>query len=139
MGVWENIVAAWKGSDHLCDAPGTSYNFDCMVELVKDPPKDLLLIDVREPAEFETVKIPGSFNVPYRSSPEAFGLPAAEFESKFGLAKPSQDTELVFFCAAGGRASNAQKKAISYGYNKTAIYPGSMNDWIANGGDKLKF
>ena len=78
-------------------------------------------------------------NIPYKSAPDALALPAEEFQAKFGFSKPAKDAELVVFCAAGRRAEGAQGKAVANGYTNVSIYPGSMNDWVAKGGDKIQW
>lgn len=46
-------------------------------------------------------------------------LDSTEFQSKFGVAKPSLDSsELVFHCQMGKRGAVATDKARSLGFNK---------------------
>ena len=97
-----------------------------------------MLIEVRERSEYEVVHIPGSINIPVKEYPNAFALSKDNFKSIFGITKPSPDKELVFLCAAGLRAKRAYDNALKDGYVNSSIYPGSMNDWVANGGHKLK-
>ncbi|CCD24894.1 thiosulfate sulfurtransferase RDL1 NDAI_0E00780 [Naumovozyma dairenensis CBS 421] len=152
--MWKRIVSAWNGSDevdsphHHSSTTTTSssseykspiYNFQQMKEIVYHPDPSVTLIDCREPSEFEVVRIPGSINIPFRTHPNAFILDDQEFKETFGVDKPSKDSELIFFCASGMRASKAQNVAVQCGYENTALYKGSMNDWVDNGGDQLQF
>lgn len=141
--MWKRISNAWNGVEEHQEqeapkAPVKMYNFEQIKELASKPKPNVVLVDVREPSEYEVVSIPGSLNVPYRSHPDAFSLGATEFQQKFHFPKPDKNKEVIFFCASGMRASNAQHVAAKDGYEHTAIYPGSMNDWVSNGGDKLK-
>lgn len=145
MTFWNRVIEAWKGEsapkkeEPHYENHGKKYDFDDMVELVKSKPENTLLIDVREPNEFSIVQIPCSYNMPYKSCPDALSYDEEEFESKFGFPKPGKDKELVFFCAAGRRAEGAQAKAVSKGYTNSSIYPGSTNDWVSKHGDKIQF
>lgn len=86
-------------------------------------------IDVREPHELMHGTMPGAINIPVKELPTAFGLRPGEFQRKYGVAKPSPDTEIVFSCRAGPRALNAAKMVNSMGYDKTICYQGSFLDW----------
>lgn len=115
-----------------------SYNFQDVKRLVEHPQKDTLLVDVREPKELQAYKMPTAVNIPLQSAPGALALPKNEFEDLFHFPKPQPSQELVFFCAKGLRAKAAEELARSYGYGKTGVYEGSINDWLANGGEKVK-
>lgn len=93
-----------------------------------------VLLDVREPAEFEAGSIPNSINIPVSSQPDALMLPAEEFEDRFGFEKPETNKEVVFYCKAGVRSSAAARLASQSGYGKVGEYRGSWLDWNKNGG-----
>ncbi|SCU87645.1 LAFA_0E07976g1_1 [Lachancea sp. 'fantastica'] len=114
------------------------YQFEDIKALVRKPDFHKVLVDVREPSELQQYAMPTAINLPLKSAPGALGLSPEEFQDVFDLQKPSTNRELVFFCAAGVRAKAAEELAQSYGYEKTGIYPGSINDWLAKGGDKIK-
>ncbi|CCC68145.1 hypothetical protein NCAS_0B00610 [Naumovozyma castellii] len=136
--MWNSIKAAWNGTDGSEETGSVPvYNFDQMKQIVGQHDPTVVLVDVREPSEYSVVRIPGSINIPYRTHPDAFTLNDAEFQSSFGVPKPAHNKELIFFCASGMRASKAEQVASKNGYNNTSIYKGSMNDWVAHGGDKL--
>lgn len=138
--MWKAIVDAWNGTsdDDRQRDPEDVYDFDRMKELVKKKDPTVKLMDVREPKEFEEYKIPGSVNMPFRSHPEGLGLDGLKFQETFGFPKPGKQDRLVFFCASGRRAAGAEGVALKNGYTNVALYPGSVNDWLARGGDKVK-
>jgi rhodanese-related sulfurtransferase len=102
------------------------YNFASLQSL----PSSSILIDVREPSEFQAGAIPGALNLPITSAPEALCLPEDEFVDRFGFAKPPKDAEVVFYCKAGVRSAAAAQLALQMGYEKVAEYPGSWVDWV---------
>jgi len=103
-------------------------------EVTSKPSSDLLLVDVREPHEYEAGFIPTAINIPITSNPDALLLPAEEFEDRFGFAKPDINKEVVFYCKAGVRSSAAAQVAEQGGYQKIAEYRGSWLDWQKQGG-----
>lgn len=114
------------------------YDFERMKQLVQHPSKNRVLVDAREPEEFKTYSIPNSVNIPFTSDPEAMKLSPEAFEEKYNFKKPEKSQELVFFCKKGRRAEAAEQIARSCGFENTAVYPGSMDDWVANGGMDIK-
>lgn len=106
------------------------YNYDDVKAYVAAPGEKTLLVDVREPAEYAEGHIPGAVNIPFKSSPGAFGLSNEDFKESFGFEKPSKDTELIFYCLAGVRSTSAEELANSFGYAKRGNYPGSYEDWV---------
>lgn len=109
-----------------------------MKELATSPPSadpKPLLIDVREPHEFAGGYIPSAINLPIQSQPDALFLNAEEFEDRFGMKKPVQGQELVFYCKAGVRSRAAAQLARQVGYAKVGEYPGSWMDWVGKGGE----
>ncbi|SCU82437.1 LADA_0C05270g1_1 [Lachancea dasiensis] len=115
-----------------------TYEFDDIKSLVQTPDAQKLLIDVREPSELQEYSMPTAINLPLKSAPGALGLSAEEFREVFDVPKPASEKELIFFCAAGIRAKAAEELAQSFGYENTAIYPGSIHDWLDKGGAKVK-
>lgn len=113
------------------------YKFEDVKALVSKPDPSKILVDVREPTELQTYTLPTAINLPLKTAPGALSLSPDDFEDVFHIKKPSTDKELIFFCAAGIRAQAAEELARSYGYENTGVYPGSINEWLAKGGDKL--
>ena len=80
----------------------------------------IVLVDVREPGEFEVGHVPGAVNLPMsRFDPAALPKPA--------------DKIVVVMCRSGRRAGQAQAIAASAGRGDLVNYSGSMNEWSAKG------
>ena len=89
-------------------------------ELVKAlSEKTCVLVDVREPHEFQSGHIPGALNHPL---------------SKFNPANLAQGKPVVLICQAGGRSATALHRALSAGRRDVRHYPGGMSRWRASGG-----
>lgn len=98
------------------------------------PQKNLILVDVREPAELSSTGIiPSAVSVPLASQPDAFFLTPEEFETRFGYPKPGagEEGDIVFYCKAGVRAKAAAQLAVQAGYDaeRIGVYDGSWLDW----------
>ncbi|GAV51690.1 hypothetical protein ZYGR_0AF01610 [Zygosaccharomyces rouxii] len=106
------------------------YEYEHIKLLSQNPNPQVVLVDVREPEEFQEINIPTSINVAYRSYPEGLAMDAETFFNTFKIRKPEYDKELVLFCASGRRASEALKIALEAGYSDVSLYPGSIKDWI---------
>lgn len=72
--------------------------------------------------------------VPVPELGTALALPDADFESKYGYAKPAPDGMVVVHCKSGMRAQSGASAFKSAGYSNVQVYRGSWNDWVANGG-----
>ncbi|HEY6484093.1 MAG TPA: rhodanese-like domain-containing protein [Steroidobacteraceae bacterium] len=79
----------------------------------------ILLIDVREPAEFAAERIPGALLYPL-SSFDASHLP------------PDESRQIVFQCAAGGRSLTAARHRLAHG-EPGAHMAGGISEWKAAG------
>ncbi|PTU20591.1 hypothetical protein P175DRAFT_0405350, partial [Aspergillus ochraceoroseus IBT 24754] len=114
----------------------------------------VILIDVREPAELKSTGIiPSAVAVPLASQPDALFLTPDEFETRFGFPKPGvaelaaaakrgeRGPELVFYCKAGVRAKAAAQLAAQAGYDpeRIGVYGGSWLDWMERGGKVEKW
>lgn len=75
------------------------------------------LVDVREPDEFATVRIPGALNVPLSAWD---GVPDAV---------ASLDGPVVVYCASGARSARAVDMLAESGITATN-YPGGINAWL---------
>jgi rhodanese-related sulfurtransferase len=106
--------------------------------MISNPSSTTLLIDVREPSEFDTNSIPTAHNIPISSQPDALMLSEEDFEDRFGWKKPGLEKEVVFFCKAGVRSSAAAQLAKQAGYENVGEYRGSWLDWERRGGPGTK-
>lgn len=119
-------------------APPKTYSYAEIQDLSSEPQPNRIIIDVREPNELlQTGRIPTAKSIPISSAPDAFFMPAEDFETKFGFPRPSEQDEVIFYCKAGVRSRQAsllagQARPMFGG--KVGNYPGSWVDWEKNGG-----
>lgn len=90
----------------------------------EDP--DIRILDVRTGGEFESVHIPGSYNVPL----DTLG------EHVRDLANVEHPVVLV--CQSGGRATQAHGKLSAAGKDSLHILEGGIANWQAIGGDVVR-
>ncbi|MGA8211602.1 MAG: rhodanese-like domain-containing protein [Nocardioidaceae bacterium] len=83
---------------------------------------DVRVLDVRTPAEFETVHIPGSYNVPLDLLRE----------HRTELARHLED-DVVLVCRSGARATQAEQALAGTGTTGMRILADGMNGWEAAG------
>ncbi|ODM23917.1 hypothetical protein SI65_01507 [Aspergillus cristatus] len=123
----------WKFEDINASLPADTPNSPSQT-----PQKNLILVDVREPAELKGGILPSAVAVPLASQPDALFLSPDEFETRFGYPKPGVEGEgdIVFYCKAGVRARAAAQLAVQAGYdvNRVGVYDGSWLDWVKRGG-----
>ena len=81
---------------------------------------DFVLIDVREPNEFEIVSIPG-----------AILIPKGEFLDGSALEKLPNDKRVVLHCKVGGRSAEALAVVKGAGYSDAVHVGGGILQWIA--------
>ncbi|MGQ0465030.1 MAG: adenylyltransferase/sulfurtransferase MoeZ [Sporichthyaceae bacterium] len=84
-----------------------------------DAGKDIALIDVREPNEFEIVAIPG-----------ATLIPKGEFLNGNALAKLPQDRQVVLYCKAGSRSAEALAVVKAAGFADAVHVGGGVLAWV---------
>ncbi|HUF27397.1 MAG TPA: rhodanese-like domain-containing protein, partial [Gemmatimonadaceae bacterium] len=84
---------------------------------------DLRLLDVRTPGEFETVRIPASYNVPL----DCLGLHAIAI-------RDGVDTPIVLVCQSGARARQAEAVLAGAGAAAVQVLDGGINAWVSAGG-----
>ncbi|SMN22087.1 similar to Saccharomyces cerevisiae YOR286W RDL2 Protein with rhodanese activity [Maudiozyma saulgeensis] len=131
------LVRTFFGSSILRNNVIKTYKFHDIKQLIENPVSGKVLVDVREPQEHMQYAIPTSVNIPVNTAPGALGLLAEEFQKTFNFNKPELSNELVFYCKSGTRAKAAEELARSYGYQNTAIYHGSITDWLKKHGDRI--
>lgn len=84
------------------------------------------ILDVRTGGEFESVHIPGSFNVPLDTLAEHVRAVA-------DLEHP-----VVLVCQSGARAATAQQKLAAAGKTNLRVLEGGIGAWQIAGGDVVK-
>lgn len=102
---------------------GMTIDTDTVRSLVQEG-HDIRILDVRTPGEFETVHIPGSYNVPL----DTLGEHAGELARR--VTQP-----VVIVCASGNRASQAEKRLAEAGMDNLKVLSGGITEWQAKGGD----
>ncbi len=83
-----------------------------------DRDEDFLLVDVREPAEYEIVRIPGSVLIP-------------KGELAGRLAELPQDKPIVLHCKTGGRSAEALAVLKGAGFASASHVQGGVSAWAA--------
>jgi len=83
-----------------------------------------VVLDVREPDEYEQGAIPGSIHIP-----------RGQLESNIEGRVPDHDTPLVVFCAGGTRSAFAAKTLEELGYGDVVSVKGGFNKWKDEGRD----
>jgi rhodanese-related sulfurtransferase len=87
-----------------------------------DSDKKFILLDVREPNEFEAGHIPDAILVPLSSFPENY--------SKF-VNDPNE--EIILTCRSGSRSMKVAQFLESNGFKNLANHEGGILDWTACG------
>lgn len=95
--------------------------------LMDSPTADLALIDVRTQGEFETVHIPGSYNVPL----DDFTANPAEVLAKLP-GKP------LLICHSGNRAAKAQRALQDAGLEHGSVLRGGVTAYQTAGGTVVR-
>ena len=85
----------------------------------QDAGKDIFLVDVREPAEYEIVRIPGSTLIP-----------KGEILSGAALARLPQDKQIVLHCKSGVRSAEALAAVKAAGFRDAVHVQGGVLAWI---------
>lgn len=81
---------------------------------------EIILVDVREPAEYEAVRIPGALLLPL-SSFDPTALPTG------------QGRKVVLHCKAGGRSAKALEVCGVAGVDVDTHMAGGMGGWVEAG------
>lgn len=85
----------------------------------QDAGKEIFLVDVREPAEYEIVRIPGSTLIP-----------KGEIISGEALSKLPQDRQIVLHCKSGVRSAEALAAVKAAGFRDAVHVQGGILSWI---------
>jgi sulfur-carrier protein adenylyltransferase/sulfurtransferase len=81
--------------------------------------KPIHLVDVREPAEYEIVKIPGSILIP-----------KGDILSGQALASLPQDRQIVLYCKTGVRSAEALAAVKAAGFRDAVHVHGGVSAWV---------
>ena len=75
-----------------------------------------VLVDVREPHEWEINELPGSLKIPLGTLPQRFD-------------EIPRDKDVVVYCRSGGRSDHAVQFLRQRGYEKAFNLTGGINHW----------
>jgi rhodanese-related sulfurtransferase len=96
-----------------------------------DPKKKFVLIDCRKDEELAHGTLPLSVHLPLADLESALKMTPAEFERKYGFAKPdAKQDHVVFYCRSGARAEKAALQFRASGYERAQNYRGSFKEWF---------
>ena len=88
---------------------------------------DVLLIDIREPAEYQRGHIPGAIHAP-RGLLE-FEIHGLVDRSRENLNIPHEETPIVLYCGTGGRSALAAGTLEELGYRNVKSMAGGIVAW----------
>lgn len=84
---------------------------------------DVVFLDVREPQEWNLVRIPGAVHVPL-----------AQVESGVDGAVP-RDRPVIVYCARGNRSALAADRMQAMGFSQVRSLAGGIQEWVQTGGE----
>jgi rhodanese-related sulfurtransferase len=115
--VKQNVVALWKPlKESLPHVTAKEFK-----EIV-DSGEEFTLIDVREPAEYNTAHLPGAINI-------SRGM--LEWEAPDRIS--NTDTRIYVYCLIGIRSLFAAKRLLEMGYTDVTNISDSFKGWISAG------
>ena len=79
-----------------------------------------LIIDVREPAEFEAAHLPGAVNIPRG---------VIEFKTVDHPALSNRDADILLYCKSGGRSVLSAFNLQRMGYTRLTSLTGGFDGW----------
>jgi rhodanese-related sulfurtransferase len=107
-------------------APSTAISVAEAKELIESNP-DALVVDVRTPAEFESVHIDGAIN-----------LPLDQVDAHLQRIVQDAGGRMILICQSGGRAAQAQEKLAGAGLSEVNVMAGGMGAWVAAGAPVIR-
>ena len=93
-----------------------------VLQLRETPREDVLILDVRTPAEFARGHVPGARNIPH-----------TEIADHLDELAPHKDKEIILYCQSGRRAGIAADILKANGFTNLAYMQGDMMGWMAKG------
>ena len=106
-------------ADAIVDSTISVKQLDDMLKQRERGERDFVLIDVREPGEYEIVNIPG-----------AVLIPKNEFLMGDALTKLPQDKQVVLHCKAGGRSAEVLAAVKGAGFKDAIHVGGGVLAWV---------
>src|SRR4051794_3563744 len=115
MASFRELLKQTKGEIREVDTAGAADAIDCPGTVV---------LDVREPDEYEQGALPGAVHIP-----------RGHLESKIETQVADRSTPIVVHCASGVRSAFAAKTLQDLGYTDVASMSGGFNKWKDEGRD----
>jgi rhodanese-related sulfurtransferase len=109
------VYAALRGLDTI--------SMDNFHKIVDNPPQDIMIVDVREPQEYQTGHVPGAINIPRG---------VIEFKIWKHLGYPDNtdyNKKLYLYCKTGGRCTLAARSLRSLGLTNITVVAMKLADW----------
>ncbi len=91
---------------------------------------EFLLLDIRQPAEYEAGNIPGSFSIP-RGELEFYILDEYFWEEQF-MYTPLKTDKIIVYCKVGGRGALATHALKKLGFENVSNLQGG---WVGFAGE----
>ncbi|MFC7130360.1 sulfurtransferase [Haloferax chudinovii] len=110
-------------------------DFEAVEAALDDP--ETVIVDTRDPAEYEEGHLPGAVNLDWRElvDDETRGLkPRDELDSILDAAGVTADRRVVLYCNTARRISHTYVVLSHLGYDDVAFYEGSLTEWEARDG-----
>lgn len=111
--------AETSGDQRVVDGSGVTTVDGLRAEMAR---RDVVLIDVRTPAEYAEGRVPGAVNVPLD-----------QLESRLAELAPHRADDVYLICAVGGRSARATSILAANGFSKPINVDGGTNGWRAAG------
>lgn len=113
---------------------GVFVDADGVLDAIDDP--DAVLVDTREPWEFEESHLPGAVNIDWKEvvDDETRGLkPREQIEAVLDDRGVSPDKHVVLYCNTARRISHTFVVLQWLGFPDISFYEGSLTDWADRG------
>lgn len=88
------------------------------LDAMRQANENFILLDVREPVEYETAKIDGSRL-----------LPMSELQARISELLPHRDDHIVVQCHHGGRSMEVVQALLQAGFSRVQNLAGGIDQW----------
>lgn len=91
-------------------------------EFISSPPANVLVLDVRTPAEYDAGHVPHAVNIPHD-----------QLAGRLDELDATPDQPIVVYCKSGARSAKAASVLLAAGYDNVHHLTGDMDGWRASG------
>lgn len=118
--LWLLVATTLAAPPVLAEGPAPAITPDLLIErqLVQGP--DLVVLDVRTPAEYAAGHVPGAVNVPHD-----------QIEARLDELAALREKDVVVYCHSGRRAALAVETLTRHGFTRLEHLSGDMQGWSA--------